>query len=142
MDKNFESSIHFNNIKQNMKLNKTFEIFMNICYQYDISIFYSDGTTYHLKPNDELLNECKKKKEAVYQSSINKLSTLMKSDMEWIDSKTRIDKISDDLKNNIKKIDLLIYLLKNVYDEKSLSNMTKTKTNNVKKYVFIEQYSN
>ena len=134
-------NINVDKIKQTMRNNKTFEVFMNICCQYDICLFNETPDGWVVKENNILIEECKLVKQNVYQESINKLHTLMRTDTEWVDSKMRIDKISQDLKRNIKNLDMAISLLRNVYSEKSLSNITK-KTDKKRELVLIEEYSN
>lgn len=133
--------INVDKIKQTMKSNKTFEVFMNICCQYDICLFTETPRGWVVKDNNILIEECKMVKRRVYQESINKLHTLMQTDTEWVDSKMRIDKISEDLKKNVKNLDMAISLLRNVYNEKSLSDITK-KSDKKKDLILIEEYSN
>jgi hypothetical protein len=137
------SNIDIDKVNQNIKNNKTFEVFMNICCQYDICIFKKDSANsgWCVKENKNLIEECTRIKQSKYQEAIAKLETLQQMDMEWLDSKMRIDKVTEDLKRNIKNLDMLISLLRNVYTSKSLINITK-KCEEKKKYMLIEEFSN
>lgn len=148
---NNNSITHLNmdKLKKIMKSNKTFELFMNICCQNNICIFEVNDNNWMLKPNNVLIKECREKKRAFYQESVKRLYELMDTDMEWIDEKMRIDKMVDDLKKNIKNLDVIISLLKDVYDDNCLGKMTREpatptskKLTKKQNYVLIEHFSN
>jgi hypothetical protein len=56
----------------------------------------------------------------------------------WIDIKTKIEKINNDIYTNLGEIDIILDLLQNVYDEDILSDQIKINNNKS----VIEEFSN
>jgi hypothetical protein len=135
------NDINIEKLKKAMKSNKTFDVFIKICCQYNISIFEQRANGWVLRSNQSLLDECKKKRSSMYDKCMKGLSILMNANMDYVKEKWEIDNIILELKKGIKNMDLVCSLLKDVYDDKCLTKMTseKTKTNRV---VLIEHYSN
>jgi hypothetical protein len=133
--------INMDKLKKTMKSNKTFETFILICSQYNICIFGETNGSWYLKSNEVLIDECKAKRHELYHNSMKHLGKLMRNDIDSINERIQIDNISSELKKGIKNLDLIISLLKDVYNDKCLSKMT-DQNKKRDRVVLIEHYSN
>lgn len=135
--------ININKLKKAMKSNKTFDMFITICCQYNICIFEHINGTWMLRNNKSLLEECKKKRMELYRESIQKMGSLMKSKMDYIQEKIELETMMEDLKQGIKNLDLLGSLLEDIYNDKCLNKMAVDRPKRTgNKVILIEHYSN
>jgi len=111
-------------IINNCTINKTFYKFIILCIKLNINIFKKINEKWVLKSTRQLLTICEKhKKNLIKGYGFN----ILKYTLNDQNDKLIIEKIEDDLvklKKNIKNLDTLIYILKNIYNDKeSLKNM-------------------
>lgn len=135
----FDSTISIDKLLYNVEINKTFEYFMILCCKYNISLFEKLNNYYYLKSNQQLLYDCKN----IRKNIINKIiffynNIIDDNESKWIDIKTKIDKINNDISISLGEIDIIFDLLQNIYDDDLLSDQIKINNN---KYV-IEEFSN
>lgn len=135
------TNINMDKLKKAMKSNKTFEMFMMICYQQNICIFFEENGEWILKSNSKLINDCKKRRQSLYKESIKSLQNLMKGDIDSIEEGMIIDKTMIELKKGIKNLDIVVSLLEDVYNDLCLSKMTEEEKPK-KNVLLIEHFSN
>lgn len=135
----FESTISINKLLYNVEINKTFEYFMILCCKYNISLFEKINNLYHLKTNQQLIKDCKDIRKKIINKIILFYNNISDDDCSsWIDIKTKIEKINNDIYTNLGEIDIILDLLQNVYDEDILSDQVKLNNNKS----VIEEFSN
>jgi hypothetical protein len=136
---NFDSSISIDKLLYNVQINKTFEYFIVLCCKYNILLFEKKNNIFFLKSNIQLIQDCKKIRKTIINKIILFYTNIMNDEnTSWIDTKTKIDKINNDINTNLSEIDLIFHLLFNVYDDDLLSEQIKL--NNQKNV--IEEFSN
>ena len=139
----FDESISIEKIIYNAKINDTFEKLIKLCFKYEINFLEKLNNKYCIRRISEMLIDYQTRKKTAYQHVILKMSELMVSNNDWLDSKMQIDKLTNDLKNSLKELELLYELLTHIYDDDKLFLMCKSSTfNNKKNMNIIEEYSN
>ena len=112
---------------------------MILCCKYNISLFEKINNLYYLKSNLQLVNDCKNIRKKIINKIILFYNNIIDDESSsWIDIKTKIEKINNDIYNNLGEIDIIFDLLQNVYDDDLLCDQIKLNNN---KYV-IEEFSN
>lgn len=135
----FDSSISIDKLLYNVQINKTFEYFIILCCKYNIILFEKINNFFYLKSNNKLIQDCKNIRKKIINKIIIFYNNIMNDDnISWIDTKTKIDKINNDINTNLSEIDIIFDLLYNVYDDDLLSEQIKL--NNQKNV--IEEFSN
>ena len=135
----FESTISINKLLYNVEINKTFEYFMILCCKHNISLFEKTNNLYYLKSNLQLVSDCKNIRKNIINKIILFYNNIIDDESSsWIDIKTKIEKINNDMYNNLGEIDIIFDLLQNVYDDDLLCDQIKL--NNDK--CVIEEFSN
>lgn len=120
-------------ILSNCKINKTFNKFIKLVITMQISLF--DKNTKDIKSHNKILNTCvmKKRELIVNFSTKTMIYSLKENSIELIEN----DFLK--LKQNIENIELIIYMLKNIYiDDKILKEMFIQP----KKKIYIDEYHN
>jgi hypothetical protein len=108
-------------------------------YKREIILFEKINNFFYLKSNNQLIQDCKKIRKKIINKIIIFYNNIMNDDnISWIDTKTKIDKINNDINTNLSEIDIIFDLLYNVYDDDLLSEQIKL--NNQKNV--IEEFSN
>jgi hypothetical protein len=135
----FESTISIDKLIYNIKINKTFEYFMILCCKYNISLFEKYNNLYYLKSNKQLLIDCKNiRKNTIHKIILFYTNIMNDENSNWIDIKTKIDKVNNDINISLGELDIIYDLLLNIYDDDSLSEQIKLNNNKL----IIEEFSN
>ena len=111
-----------------------------ILLQYDINFLEKQNNKLVIRKTSDMIIDVKNKKKKEYEIVILKLFDLMNNDNDWLDSKTNIDKVINNLKVSLKDLELLFELLTKIYDDKLLFKMCKSSKPN--KINIIEEFSN
>jgi hypothetical protein len=135
----FDSTISIDKLLYNVEINKTFEYFMILCCKYNISLFEKLNNFYYLKSNQQLLYDCRNIRKKIINKIILFYNNIIEDDSSnWIDIKTKIEKINNDIYTSLGEIDIILDLLQNVYDDDLLSDQIKLNNNKC----VIEEFSN
>ena len=111
-----------NTILNNCTINKTFYKFITLCIKLNINIFKKNNNDkWVLQSTKQLLSICEKhRKNLIKGYGINVLKYVSNNESNIMNH------IEDDmlkLKKNIKYLDTIVYILKNIYKEDSLKKM-------------------
>jgi hypothetical protein len=113
----------------NSKTDKIFHKLLNLCIKYDIQLFNQTNNNCILYEIKNLLAQCEVKQKNIIDelsNKINELKLLGPSNTWLLD----VDKIYTEYKKKLKDIEIIIYILKNTYDDTTLMNMCCSKINN------------
>jgi hypothetical protein len=103
----------------NSKINKTFGKLLKLCIKYEIQLFNNDNNTYNIRDNNDILFDVIDLKK----KSINKYSNdilICMNNEKYIDD---LDNLHYELKKTLKEIDILKYLLRDIYNDIELKKM-------------------
>lgn len=129
-DFNHIYKVDINTIILNAKNDRRFHKLLGLCIKYDIHIFYQDNNKCELVDIDNLLNQAENKQKKLTKDladGINSIYTNGTSNGWLID----IENIYNKYKKKFKDIDILIYILKNIYNDKILKNLCCINDDNV-----------
>jgi hypothetical protein len=134
---NINCQVDIQTIVQNAKNDKRFFKLLNLCIKYKIHIFDQQSDSHTLLNNNNLVDQSNEKLKELSKDlskKINELSDV--SNNLYID----IDNVYNQYKKKCKDIELIIYILKNIFDDTSLKNLcciyqniTSSYTNSIKK---------
>ena len=113
----------------NSKTDKIFHKLLNLCIKYDIQLFNQTNNNCILYEIKNLLIQCEIKQKNIIDELSNKINELkIKGPSNtWL---LDVDKIYTEYKKKLKDIEIIIYILKNSYDDKILMNMCCSKITN------------
>jgi hypothetical protein len=113
----------------NSKTDKIFHKLLNLCIKYDIQLFNQTNNNCILYEIKNLLIQFEIKKKNIIDELSNKINELklIGPSNTWL---LDVDKIYTEYKKKLKDIEIIIYILKNSYDDKILMNMCCSKITN------------
>lgn len=109
-------------IIESAKSDKRFYKLLNLCIKYDIHLFNQYNESSSLLPIDQLLIQTNKKQSEMTKELSEKLMVLSTNgpvDSWLID----IENINSDYKKKFKDVEIIVYMLKNIYDDEILKTM-------------------
>lgn len=115
-------------IISNAKTDKIFHKLLNLCIKYDIQLFYQNENACVLNEINHLLYQCDIKQKEIIEDLSKKINEISVSGPlnTWL---LDIDKIYNEYKKKLKDIEIILYILKNTYNDKLLINMCCSKIN-------------
>ena len=106
----------------NAKSDKRFYKLLNLCIKYDIHLFnqYNDLST--LVKIENLLSQCDKKQTELTKQLSEKIMDISNTgpSVSWL---VDIENINTQFKKKFKEIEIIIYILKNIYDDEILKKL-------------------
>jgi hypothetical protein len=106
----------------NAKSDKRFYKLLNLCIKYDIHLFnqYNDLST--LVKIENLLSQCDKKQTELTKQLSEKIMEISNTgpSVSWL---VDIENINTQFKKKFKEIEIIIYILKNIYDDEILKKL-------------------
>lgn len=115
-----ENEIDIKILVSNAKIDKRFNKLLNLCIKYDIQLLNQNNNVCYLYKIDYLLNQCNQKQNQLLQKLINKINNI-NSNENFKEKYLNIEYYYNNFKKEIKDLDIIIYILKNSYDDNSLS---------------------
>lgn len=113
----------------NAKKDKRFHKLLGLCIKYDIYLFNQFNDVCTLVDINNLLNQCDKKQQYLVKElgiNISNLSNKQTSNTWFVD----IDNIYIEYKKKFKDIEIIVYLLKNTFNDELLKELCCVKNTN------------
>lgn len=109
--------IDLNSIVFNAKNDKTFHKLLTICIKYDIHLFNQSKDICSLLSIENLLNQINNKQKILTSNLSNELKNI---NSEWL---VNIDNIYNIYKKKLKDLELISYILKNIFNDNLLQKL-------------------
>ena len=124
------SKVDLNTIILNAKNDRRFYKLLGLCIKYDIHIFYQNNDKCVLVDIDNLLLQAENKQKKLTKDLADNINNIHLNGSEngWL---IDIENIYNKYKKKFKDIDILVYILKNIYDNMILENLCCIKDDNV-----------
>ena len=116
------SKVDINTIISNAKNDRRFNKLLGLCIKYDIHIFYQNNDKCVLVDVDNLLLQSQHKQKNLTKDLADNINVIYTNSSEngiFFD----IESLYNKYKKKIKDIDLIIYILKHIYDNNILENL-------------------
>lgn len=113
----FKYQIDLNTIIYNAKNDKTFHKLLTTCIKYDIHLFNQSSNICSLLTIDNLLNQINNKQQILTSNLSNELKNI---NSDWL---VNIDNIYNIYKKKLKDLELIIYILKNFFNNNLLHKL-------------------
>lgn len=109
-------------IVSNAKSDKRFHKLLNLCIKYDIHLFSQSSNICSLLNTDNLLSQCNLKQKSLTKELSEKINVISDSgpSIAWL---VDIDNIYTQYKKKFKEIEIITYVLKNIYNDESLEKL-------------------
>jgi hypothetical protein len=120
-------------IVTNAKRDKRFNKLLKLCINYGIQLFNQYNEICTLYDINSLISDTYTKQKILtleMAKRIEKTSNIYDGDMEHIDILVEIDNIYSEYKKKFKDIEIILYDLKNIYNDNILTNLCCIKSNN------------
>jgi hypothetical protein len=114
------NNVDIQTIIANAKTDKRFYRLLSLCIKYDIHIFNQTNETCTLFSIESLLLQCSVIQKKLCSEFGTSLLSIDNPENTW---QIEIDNIYSEYKKKFKEFEVLIYILKNIFDDKSLQQL-------------------
>lgn len=118
---NINNNINFkiSTLILNSKINKTFGKLLKLCIKYDVQLFNNNNNSYYIRDNKDILFDVINLKHKLVNKYSNNIIDKINNE-KYIDE---MDNLYLELKKSLKEIEILKYLLGDIYNDNELKKM-------------------